>query len=122
MSDRRLEHCEMHELLPWLNSEQKIKKTSQISSKFDEKTSKFDEKLEKDDEIYVAFAENEVWDLLVEWSAEDDPTVMVERTLGEIFLLGWKKWENEKKMKKKFSFFWIYFCQFLEFVLFSVNI
>jgi hypothetical protein len=39
-------------------------------------------------DIFVPWNENEVWDLLVEWAAEDDPTVMVERSLGEIFLLG----------------------------------
>lgn len=68
MGDRRLEHCEVRELLGWLNTEQG--KRAGV-------------------DVYREWGEDETWTWLAEWAAEDDPNgVMVDRTLGEIFLLG----------------------------------
>lgn len=67
MADRKIEHCEMMELIPWLNEEQSKRAV----------------------DVYADWHEAELWPLLTEWAEEDDPNgVMIERSLGEIFLLG----------------------------------
>ena len=65
LSDRHLEHCEMPELLRWMDEEQA-----------------------RHGARYRPWNADEVWDVLEQWAEEEDESgVMVERAAGEIFSL-----------------------------------
>lgn len=65
MADRKLENCEMNELLRWMDEEQSSRGAR-----------------------YRPWSADEVWTELELWGAEEDPSgVMVDRAINEIFSL-----------------------------------